>query len=56
MIELGELKWFGHVVRTEGDKRPPKCPGKLKHRGRDPKEDPDTLGKKGYRMFGGERT
>jgi len=22
MIDLGELKWFGHVVRMEDDKRP----------------------------------
>jgi len=29
----------------------PKWPGKLEHRGRDPNEDPDRLGKKGYRRF-----
>jgi hypothetical protein len=29
----------------------PKGPDKLKHRGRDPKEHPDTLLKKGYRRF-----
>jgi hypothetical protein len=27
----------------------PKWPGKLEHRGRDPKEDLDRLGKKEYR-------
>jgi hypothetical protein len=27
----------------------PKWPGNIEHSGRDPKEDPDLLGKKGYR-------
>jgi hypothetical protein len=56
MIGLRELKWSGHVVRMENDKRPPEYSGKLKHIGRDPKEDLDTLGKNGYRIFGGKRT
>jgi hypothetical protein len=29
----------------------PKWPAKLEHRGRDPNEDADRLGKKGYRRF-----
>jgi hypothetical protein len=29
----------------------PKWPDKLEHKGRDPKEDPNRLGKKGYRSF-----
>jgi len=29
----------------------PKKPGKLEHRGRVSMEDPDRLGKKGYRKF-----
>jgi hypothetical protein len=33
----------------------PKWPVKLEHRGRDPQEDPDELGKKGYRRFQGKR-
>jgi hypothetical protein len=28
-----------------------KWPGMLEYRGRDPKEDPDRLGKEGYRRF-----
>jgi hypothetical protein len=28
-----------------------KCPGKLEYRQRDPKEDPERLGKKIYRRF-----
>lgn len=28
-----------------------KWPGQLEHGGRDPKEDTDRLGKKGYRRF-----
>jgi hypothetical protein len=28
-----------------------KWPGKLEHSGRDPKEDADRLGNKGYRRF-----
>ena len=42
--------------KNEGRQTPPKCPGKLKQRGRDPKEDPDTLGRNGYRIFRGKRT
>jgi hypothetical protein len=30
---------------------PPKWPSKLEYRERDPKEDPDRPGKKGYRRF-----
>jgi hypothetical protein len=29
----------------------PKCPGKLEHNGREPKEDPDRIGKKRYVRF-----
>jgi hypothetical protein len=50
VIELAQLRRCGHVVRIE-DGDTSKWPGKLEYMERDPKEDPDRPGKKGYRRF-----
>jgi hypothetical protein len=48
--ELTQLRWLGHVVRM-AVRDAPKWLSKLEHRSRDPTEDSDRLGKKGYRRF-----
>ena len=50
MIDLAQLRWFGRVVRMEM-RGTPKWPGKLEHRGRNPEEGRDGLGKKGFTRF-----
>ena len=50
MIELAQLRWFGHVIRME-TRGTPKWPCKLEHMGRNSEEGLDGLGKKGYRRF-----
>jgi len=50
MEELTQSRWFGNTVRM-GDERHRKETWQARTQGRDTKEDPDKLGKKGERRF-----
>jgi hypothetical protein len=50
MRGTSQWRWFGQVVRMEM-RGTPKWPGKLEHRGGNPEEGLNGLGKKGYRRF-----
>jgi len=46
IISLAKLRWLGRVVRMGGGggmRDNAEWPGKLEHRGRDPKEDPSRV-------------
>ena len=46
IISLAQLRWLGRVVRMGGGgcmRDTAEWPGKLEHRGRDPKEDPNRV-------------
>jgi hypothetical protein len=45
----------GHIVRMQGMKNTPKWPGKLEHRGRDPKKTPVDLKRRDVEDFEGKR-
>jgi hypothetical protein len=49
MIELAQLRWFGHGVKW-GMRRIAKWPGKLEHR-EEIQLKTDGVQKKGYRRF-----
>jgi len=42
---------MGMFEEGGGGRHTPKWPGKLENSGRDPKKDPDILGKKRYRRY-----